>query len=101
MIFISVVSAEILTSLQETVNKGIGAFVFNTAFFKPASTEVDRFAQILAQSTQESKDEWKQRLSKLEKGWCWSLGPIEKSDGSLIEEAVLVNITSLDERAEG
>ena len=38
MIFISLVSAEILTSLHETVNKGIGAFVFNTAFFKPAST---------------------------------------------------------------
>ena len=70
-------------------------------FFKPATTEVDRFAQILSQATDVSKNDWVQRLSRLEKGQCWSLGPILKSDGSLKEEAVLVNITSLENRQSG
>ncbi|GLP97001.1 type IV secretion system DNA-binding domain-containing protein [Paraferrimonas sedimenticola] len=68
-------------------------------FFKPASTEVDRFAQILSQSTPgTSKSEWMQRLNKLEKGQCWSLGPVEKSNGTMVEEPVLVSITSLEQR---
>lgn len=68
-------------------------------FFKPANTEIDRFAQLLAQSTPAvSKADWGQRLAKLEKGQCWSLGPVLKSGGTFKEEAVLVSVTPLEER---
>jgi DNA phosphorothioation-dependent restriction protein DptH len=68
-------------------------------FFKPAMTEIDRFAQILTQATSGvSKPEWAQRLARLEKGQCWSLGPVLHLDGSFKEEAVLVSVTSLENR---
>ena len=67
-------------------------------FFKPASTEIERFAQLLSQSTGDSKGEWSQRLAKLEKGKCWSLGPVLTSSGALQEKPVLVSITSLEQR---
>lgn len=68
-------------------------------FFKPATTEIDRFAQLLSQSTTGiSKADWGQRLASLEKGQCWSLGPVLKSGGTFKEEAVLVNVTSLELR---
>ncbi|WP_257279600.1 type IV secretion system DNA-binding domain-containing protein [Endozoicomonas sp. ISHI1] len=70
-------------------------------FFKPATTEVDRFAQILSQATDISKSDWAKRLSKLEKGQCWSLGPVLKSGGTFKEEAVLVNVTALEQRDTG
>ena len=70
-------------------------------FFKPATTEVDRFAQILSQATDISKSDWAKRLSKLEKGQCWSLGPVLKSGGTFKEEAVLVNVTALEQRETG
>jgi DNA phosphorothioation-dependent restriction protein DptH len=68
-------------------------------FFKPATTEIDRFAHLLTQSTTGvSKADWGQRLASLEKGQCWSLGPVLKSGGTFKEEAVLVNVTSLEQR---
>lgn len=71
-------------------------------FFKPASTEVDRFADILAQSTPgTNKADWAARLNKLEKGQCWSLGPVEKSNGTMVTEAVLVSVTPFEERVFG
>lgn len=71
-------------------------------FFKPATTEIDRFAQLLAQTPLGlSKTEWGQRLASLEKGQCWSLGPVLKSNGTLKEEAVLVSVTSLEQRQFG
>jgi DNA phosphorothioation-dependent restriction protein DptH len=67
--------------------------------FKPATTEIDRFAQLLSQSpTGLSKAEWGQRLASLEKGECWSLGRVLKSGGSFKEEAVRVSVTPLEER---
>ena len=69
-------------------------------FFKPATTEIDRFASILSQSTTGiPKSDWGQRLAKLEKGQCWSLGPVLQSNGKFKEEAVLVNVTALEERS--
>jgi DNA phosphorothioation-dependent restriction protein DptH len=67
-------------------------------FFKPATTETDKFAQILSQSASGTKSEWAQRLGKMEKGQCYSLGPVIKSDGSFKEEAILVSITPLEKR---
>ena len=68
-------------------------------FFKPATTEVKRFAQLLSQSTTGiSTADWGQRLASLEKGQCWSVGPVLKSGGAFKEEAVLVKVTSLEQR---
>lgn len=45
-------------------------------FFKPAETERQAFAQILADTSQSrTKTEWIAELSKLNKGECWSIGP--------------------------
>ncbi len=68
-------------------------------FFKPATTETDRFAQILAQATPGIfKGDWVSRLARLEKGQCWSLGPMLRADGRFREEAVLVSVTALEAR---
>jgi DNA phosphorothioation-dependent restriction protein DptH len=67
-------------------------------FFKPATTEIASFATILSTATSTSKADWAERLSKLEKGQCWSLGPAITSNGMLKEAAFLVSITSLEQR---
>jgi DNA phosphorothioation-dependent restriction protein DptH len=70
-------------------------------FFKPADTEIERFAQLLSQSTGHSKGEWGERLAKLEKGQCWSFGPVLTSSGGLQEKPVLASVTSLEQRRLG
>jgi DNA phosphorothioation-dependent restriction protein DptH len=70
-------------------------------FFKPADTEIERFAQLLSQSTGVSKGEWGERLAKLEKGQCWSFGPVLTSSGGLQEKPVLASVTSLEQRRLG
>ncbi|RKT46609.1 type IV secretion system DNA-binding domain-containing protein [Thiocapsa rosea] len=70
-------------------------------FFKPADTEIDRFATLLNQATGESKAEWSQRLAKLNKGQCWSLGGVLTSGGTLQTKPILVNVTTLEERGLG
>lgn len=67
-------------------------------FFKPADTEVDRFATLLSQTTAEPRADWRQRLSNLHKGQCWSLGPVLTSSGKLQEKAILVSVTALEQR---
>ncbi|MBE0471154.1 MAG: ATP-binding protein [Methyloprofundus sp.] len=67
-------------------------------FFKPANTEINRFADLLSVATGISKSEWGERLAKLQKGQCWSLGPVLSSTGVLREKAELVSVTSLEER---
>ncbi|CAK0752885.1 DNA phosphorothioation-dependent restriction protein DptH [Gammaproteobacteria bacterium] len=67
-------------------------------FFKPANTEIDRFAQLLSQSTGLPKNDWSQRLANLKKGECWSLGPVRTSSGSLEEKPLLVSVTALEKR---
>jgi DNA phosphorothioation-dependent restriction protein DptH len=71
-------------------------------FFKPATTEMDRFAQILAQATPGiTKSDWVTRLAKLEKGQCWSLGPMPQTGGGFVETAVPVAVTALEQRTFG
>ena len=70
-------------------------------FFKPADTEIERFAQLLSQSTGLSKGEWGERLAKLEKGQCWSFGPVLTSSGGLQEKPVLASVTALEQRRLG
>ncbi len=67
-------------------------------FFKPADTEIDRFAELLSQKGKGlSKSDWCQRLSNLQKGQCWSLGPVLTSSGMLKEGALLVSVTALEQ----
>jgi hypothetical protein len=64
-----------------------------------AISTIERFAQLLAQTSGGiSKADWAQRLASLEKGQCWSLGRVLKSGGGFKEEAVLVSVTSLENR---
>ena len=67
-------------------------------FFKPASTEINRFADLLSVATGISKSDWGERLAKLQKGQCWSLGPVMSSSGVLREKPELVSVTSLENR---
>jgi DNA phosphorothioation-dependent restriction protein DptH len=68
-------------------------------FFKPADSEIKKFAELLSiKDARVSKNEWSERLSKLQKGQCWSLGPVLTSSGILKEKAELVTITSLENR---
>jgi hypothetical protein len=70
-------------------------------FFKPADTEIERFAALLSQATGENKAEWSQRLATLSKGQCWSLGGVLTSSGGLPTKPILVNVTALENRGFG
>jgi DNA phosphorothioation-dependent restriction protein DptH len=67
-------------------------------FFKPASSEIPSFAALLSVATGETKASWGERLSRLEKGQCWSFGPVLTSSGALKEKAELVYVTALEDR---
>ena len=70
-------------------------------FFKPAETELKEYASILANATHDKLDIWKDRLSKLNKGECYSLGPtLNMKTDSLEEKPFPIKITSLKERNE-
>jgi DNA phosphorothioation-dependent restriction protein DptH len=71
-------------------------------FFKPADTEIDRFTDILSKSTPGvSRADWADRLARLEKGQCWSLGPAHLANGAFKQVATLVRITALEQRFNG
>lgn len=68
-------------------------------FFKPADTEIKSFAKILSMTSRNgSEKEWEERLSKLTKGQCYSLGPVLTTNGTLRPMAVLVSVTALEQR---
>ena len=71
-------------------------------FFKPADTEIKSFAKILSVTSRNgSEAEWAERLSKLTKGQCYSLGPVLTTNGTLRTMAVLVSVTALEQRSFG
>lgn len=71
-------------------------------FFKPADTEIKSFAKILSLSTRNgSEAEWAEKLSKLAKGQCYSLGSVLTTNGTLRVMAVLVSVTALEQRGFG
>jgi len=68
-------------------------------FFKPAETEMKEYAKVLENATTESANIWVDRLSKLEKGECYSLGPSVGDDGTFKSKfAVKIRITAMEER---
>jgi len=71
-------------------------------FFAPADTEIKRFADILRDNfPTASKDEWTQRLSRLQKGECLSVGPVLNSEGKLVNRVLQLKITAMSERFHG
>lgn len=71
-------------------------------FFKPADTEIKSFAKLLSVTSRNGTEaEWAERLAKLEKGQCYSLGSVLTSTGALKTTAVLVSVTSLEQRRLG
>ena len=68
-------------------------------FFKPAETEMKEYAKVLENATSEPAKIWIERLSKLNKGECYSLGPSLGDDGTLKPKvAVKIKITAMEER---
>ncbi|WP_321495584.1 type IV secretion system DNA-binding domain-containing protein [uncultured Desulfobacter sp.] len=68
-------------------------------FFKPAETEMKEYARVLENATSEPAKTWVERLSKLNKGECYSLGPSLEDDGTLKPKmAVKIKITAMEER---
>jgi DNA phosphorothioation-dependent restriction protein DptH len=67
-------------------------------FFKPADTELRSYAQILENTTNEKAEIWIQRLSRLKKGECYSLGPSLNSQQGLETKAFHIKIESLRSR---
>lgn len=67
-------------------------------FFRPAETELQEYAAILANSTSERPDLWVQRLSTLKKGECYSLGPSLDQAGSLDTKCFRIKINAIETR---
>lgn len=67
-------------------------------FFRPAETELQEYAAILANSTGERQDLWVQRLSALKKGECYSLGPSLNQAGALDAKCFKIKISSIETR---
>ncbi len=69
-------------------------------FFKPADTELRRFAQILSDVSGEKPDEWVTRLASLKRGECYSMGPVlNNSTGRLeVNKPFKIRIQALEER---
>jgi DNA phosphorothioation-dependent restriction protein DptH len=70
-------------------------------FFAPAESEVREYAKLLHDVTGESVEDWRQRLLKLSKGECWSLGPVVEPSGVVRVKPLRVRITPFPERGFG
>lgn len=68
-------------------------------FFRPADIELRNYAQIIANTTGEKVDDWVHRLSSLQKGECYSLGPaLNKETGEIKTRPFKIRIASLSSR---
>jgi DNA phosphorothioation-dependent restriction protein DptH len=67
-------------------------------FFRPAETELQEYAAILANSTGEKSEVWVQRLSKLKKGECYSVGPSLSQAGVLETKQFRILIAPIESR---
>lgn len=68
-------------------------------FFKPAETEIKEYANVLSNATGDTTNIWIERLSKLEKGECYSLGPSLGDDGSFKPKLdVKIRIAAMEDR---
>ena len=56
------------------------------------------YGKVLQNATGEPSRTWIERLSKLRKGECYSLGPSLGENDSLLHKAFSIRITALEER---
>ncbi|CAB1073584.1 Cell division protein FtsK [Olavius algarvensis Delta 1 endosymbiont] len=69
-------------------------------FFQPAETEIKEYAKILEVSQGERASQWIERLTKLKKGECYSLGPsMNPKSGILEDKAFKIKIMSFHDRS--
>lgn len=68
-------------------------------FFKPAETEMQEYGKVLQNATGEPSKTWIERLSRLKKGECYSLGSSLGDDGVLKTIASKIIITALEDRS--
>jgi len=91
------------TQIMSNLEKDERDRLFNAAhklFFRPADTEIKKYAEIAAIFTDEKVDAWIKKLAALKKGECYSLGPsLNESTGSLEFKAFHIVITSLKDRS--
>jgi len=68
--------------------------------FKPADTEIKSYAGILANATGEKTEDWVKKLSRLQKGECYSLGNVYNKELNQLEsnKCIKIRITPLEER---
>ncbi|MGM0608252.1 MAG: ATP-binding protein [Candidatus Muiribacteriota bacterium] len=67
-------------------------------FFKPADTEVKEYSKVLETVTSEPAKLWADRLSKLKKGECYSVGPSLNNNNELETKAFKIAVTSMQDR---
>ena len=90
------------TQIMSNLEKDERDRLFNAAhklFFRPADTEIKKYAEIASIFTNEKIDIWIRRLAELKKRQCYSLGPsLNEATGSLDTKAFPILITSLRDR---
>ena len=68
-------------------------------FFKPATTEISSFADLLSKVHPElRKSDWIEQLNSLEKGQCFFAGYVDDGRGQFKEVVRKLDITALEER---
>lgn len=90
------------TQIMSNLNKDERDRLFNAShklFFRPTDTEMRTYADIAAMLSGDKSDVWQKRLSGLQKGECYSLGPsLNPATQKLEQKAFRVRITALGER---
>ncbi|MBT3376946.1 MAG: ATP-binding protein [Lentisphaerae bacterium] len=90
------------TQTMSSLSKDERDRMFNAGhklFFRPADTEVKSYAEIAAVATGEKANVWMERLSALQKGECYSLGPSRNEGTGKLELKVFrIGVSSLAER---
>ena len=94
------------TQTLSNLNKDEQARLFQAGqklFFRPADTEVDQYVNLVMQASPggygTSKEEWKKKLTSLQKGECLAIGPsFDERTGNLKNTVQRIKITALEER---
>ena len=93
------------TQLMSNLKKDEQGRLFQSGhklFFRPADTEVKNYAEMILQLIPggSDKDEWCQKLSRLQKGECYSIGPeCNPLTGLLATRVNKIKITALEDRS--
>jgi len=96
------VSLVLATQIMSGMSKDERDRMFNAEhklFFKPTDTELRAFAQLAAEITRGTVDDWKHKLSALQKGECYSVGQaLDSTSAKLRKRPFKIRITALEKR---